>query len=68
VAEDVAVKMNHAPLPAGLGEEMGGALDQADAGVGHDQLDAAQTAFLEVSEEGAPTGFVLPGALNDALV
>lgn len=57
--------MNHAPLPACLGEELGCTLDQADAGVGHDQLDAAQATFLEVSQEGAPAGLVLLGAFND---
>lgn len=41
VAEDVAVNVNHAALPARVGEELGGTLDQAHAGVGNDQLDAA---------------------------
>ena len=40
MAEDVAVEVHHAALPARLGEELGGALDQAHAGIGDDQLDA----------------------------
>jgi hypothetical protein len=41
VAEDVAVKMHHAALPARIGEELSDALDQAHAGIGDNQLDAA---------------------------
>jgi hypothetical protein len=66
VAEDVAVEVHHAALPARLGEVLGRALDQAHAGIGDDQLDAAQAAPLEMGQEGAPAGLVLLGALDDA--
>ena len=66
VAEDVAVEVHHAALPARLGEVLGGTLDQAHAGIGDDQLDAAQAASLEMGQEGAPAGLVLLGALDDA--
>ena len=52
-AEDVAVEVHHAALPARLGKVLGGALDQAHAGIGDDQLDAAQAAFFEMAQEGA---------------
>jgi hypothetical protein len=58
--------MNHAALPTGLGVELRGALDQAHASVGDDQLDALQATTLQVVEESAPTGLVLLGALDDA--
>jgi hypothetical protein len=58
--------MHHATLPASLREELGGALDQAHAGVGDDQLDTLQAALLEVAQKSAPTGLVLLGALDNA--
>jgi hypothetical protein len=58
--------VHHAALPARIGVELGSALDQAHAGIGHNQLDALQATLLEVAEEGAPTGLVLLGALDDA--
>jgi hypothetical protein len=66
VAEDVAIEVHHAALPAGLGKELGGTFDQAHAGIGDDQLDAAQAAFLEMAQKAAPAGLVLLGALDDA--
>jgi hypothetical protein len=53
-------------LPARLGEVLRRVLDQAHAGIGDDQLDAAQAASLEVGQKGAPAGLVLLGALDDA--
>src|SRR4029077_9670546 len=66
MAEDVAIEVHHAALPARLGEVLRYALDQAHAGVGDDQLDAAQAAFLEMAQKAAPAGLVLLGALDDA--
>ena len=66
VAEDVAVEVHHAPLPARVREELGGALDQPQAGVGDDQLDALEAALLQVLQERRPAGLVLLGALADA--
>jgi|HubBroStandDraft_3_1064219.scaffolds.fasta_scaffold05224_2 hypothetical protein len=66
MAEDVAVEVHHAALPAGLGEVLRRAFDQAHAGVGDDQLDAEQAAPLEMGQEAAPAGLVLLGALDDA--
>ena len=66
MAEDVAVEMHHAALPAGLGKELGGTLDQAHAGIRDDELDTAQAAPLEMGQEGAPAGLVLLSALDDA--
>ena len=56
MAEDVAIEVHHAALPARLGKELGGTLDKAHAGVGDDQLDTLQAAPLEVAQEGAPAG------------
>ena len=66
MAEDVAIEVHHTALPARLGEELGGTLDQAHTGIGDDELDAAQPAPLEMGQEGAPAGLVLLGALDDA--
>src|SRR6516165_8649219 len=65
-AVHVAIEMHHAALPEGLGEEFCGALEQAHAGVGDDQLDAAQPTPLEMVQEGTPAGLVFLGALDDA--
>jgi uncharacterized protein YigA (DUF484 family) len=65
VAEDVAIEVHHAALPTRCREVLCGPLDQAHAGVGHDQLDAAQSATLEMGQEAAPAGLVLLGALDD---
>jgi hypothetical protein len=66
MAEDVAIEVHHAALPAGFGKELGGALDQAQASLRDDQLDALQAALLEMGQEGAPAGLVLLGAFDDA--
>jgi hypothetical protein len=66
VAEDVAIEVHHAALPARLGEVLGRAFDEAHAGIGDDQLDAAQAASLEMGQKTAPPGLVLLGALDDA--
>jgi hypothetical protein len=66
MAEDVAVEVHHAALPARLGEVLRYALDHAHAGIGDDQLDTAQAATLEVGQEATPAGLVLLGALDDA--
>ena len=66
MAEDVAVEMHRAVLPAGLGIELSRALHQALAGIGDDKLDARQPAGLEVLQEAAPARLVLLSALHDA--
>ena len=66
VAEDVAIEVNHAALPAHVGEELGSAMDQTHAGVGDDQFDTLQTVLREMTQEGAPTGLVLLRALDNA--
>jgi hypothetical protein len=58
--------MHDAALPSRLGKELGGALGQPHAGVGDDQLDAMETAALEVLEERAPACLVLFGPFADA--
>src|SRR5262249_31071233 len=66
VAEDVAIPVHDAALPGRLGEELGRALAQPQAGVRDDQPDAGEAALLEVLEERAPARFVLLGPLADA--
>ena len=66
VAEDVAVEMHDAALPAGLGIDLDQALHQPETGVRDDELDAREAAFLQVLQEGRPAGLVLLGALDDA--
>ena len=44
--------MNHAALPARLGEELGCTLDQAYAGIGDDQLDVDAAAKKLLASEG----------------
>ena len=58
--------MHDAALPAGLGEVLGRALDQAQAGIGDDQLDAGEATLLEVGQEARPARLVLLGTLTDA--
>jgi hypothetical protein len=53
-------------MPAGIGKVLRGALGQARASVGDDELDAVQTTLLEMAQEGAPAGLVLLGTLDDA--
>jgi hypothetical protein len=48
VAEDVAVPMNHAPLPSSVSEELGGAFGKPEAGVGDDQPHAGEPASFEM--------------------
>lgn len=56
MAENVAVPVNHAALPADIQEELVNPFDQTRAGVGDGQLDA-----LQVFEEVAPARSVLLG-------
>jgi site-specific DNA recombinase len=58
--------VHHAALPAGVGEVLGRALDQAQTGVRDDQLNAGEATLLEVRQEARPAGLVLLGALADA--
>jgi hypothetical protein len=66
MAEDVAVEMHHAALPARVGQIVGDAFDEATARVRDDQLHAAQAPVDQVAQEGRPAGLVLLGALADA--
>jgi hypothetical protein len=66
VAEDVAVPVHDAALPGRLGEELGRALGEPQAGIRDNQPQAGEPALLEVLEERAPARFVLLGALSDA--
>src|SRR5512139_348101 len=66
MAENIAVKMNHAPLPACLGQILRDALKEAAAGIGNDQLNAFETAVDEMTQKRRPAGFVFLGALTDA--
>ena len=66
VAEDVPIKMHHAALPASVGQVLGGALHQAAAGIGNDQLHALEAAIDQVTQKRRPAGLVLLGALADA--
>jgi hypothetical protein len=61
VAEDVTVSMHDTPLPGGIGKEPGGAFGQPHAGIGDDQPDALEAAFLEILEEASPARVVLLG-------
>ena len=45
VAEDVPIKMNHAALPPRVGQILGGALHQAAAGIGDDELHTIEAAI-----------------------
>ena len=66
MTEDVAVPVYDAALPRGVGEELRGALGKSDTGIGDDQPDALQAAFLEMFEESAPASPVLLGPLANA--
>ena len=66
MAEEAAVPVHDAALPAGGGEVLGRALDQAQAGVRDDQLDAGEPTLLQVGEEARPPDLVLLGTLADA--
>ena len=65
-AKNIAVQMNHASLPAGVGKELGGALGKSDAGIGDDQPNALEPALLEMLAESRPARLVLLGAFHDA--
>ena len=49
VAEDVPVEMNHAALPARLRQILCGALHQAAAGIGNDELHAIEPTIDQVA-------------------
>lgn len=66
VAEDIAVEMHDAALPAGIGIERADAVGEAETGIAGRQLYFRQPARLRVSEEAAPSGLVLLGTLADA--
>jgi hypothetical protein len=53
--------MDHAALPFCLRIELGQVLDQAQALVGNEQLDALQPALFELAQECCPTGNVFLG-------
>ncbi len=56
---DVAIPVDHAPLPAGLGVKSAQRLDQAQALVAGDQPHAPKTAFFEMAQEVSPARGVL---------
>jgi hypothetical protein len=58
--------MHNAALPGRIGEELGRALGKAHTGIGYDQPNAVEAAFLEMCEECAPASLVLLGAFTDA--
>jgi hypothetical protein len=60
------VEMHHAALPSRLGQMLRGALRQAAAGIGNDQLHPLEAAIDQVSQKRRPARFVLLGALADA--
>src|SRR5262249_41196822 len=66
VAKDVAVPVHDTPLPGGLWKELCGALGKPDTGIGGDQPDTLQPAFLEMLEERAPASLVLLRPLANA--
>jgi len=66
VAEDVAVEMHDASLPAGIGEELRRALSKTDAGIRDDQAHAFEATLLQVLQEPRPARLVLLGAFDDA--
>ena len=66
VTEDVPVEMHHAALPSRLGQMLRGALRQAAAGIGNDQLHPLEAAIDELSQKRRPARLVLLGALADA--
>jgi hypothetical protein len=61
-----AERRHDTPLPGGIGKELGGAFGQPHAGIGDDQPDALEAAFLEMLEEAAPARLVFLGAFADA--
>jgi hypothetical protein len=64
VAEDVAVPMNHAPLPSSIWEEIGGAFGKPEAGVGDDQPHAGEPAPFEMLEICRSVGVQAGGAVT----
>ena len=68
VAEDVPIKMNHAALPPRVGQILGGALHQAAAGIGDDELHTIEAAIDEVAKERRPAGFVLLSTFANAQI
>jgi site-specific DNA recombinase len=59
-------RVHDAALPARVGEVLGGAFDQAQAGVRDEQLDAGEAALLEMAKERRPALPVLLRPLADA--
>ena len=66
MAEDIAIKMHHAALIAGLRQIIRNAFDKTSARIGNHQLHAPETAIDEMPQKRGPAGFVLLGALTDA--
>ena len=64
--EDVAVEGHHPALPLGVWEEVRERLDQAEALVRDDQLDALEPTLLEVPQEAGLAGLVLFRTFRDA--
>ena len=62
----VAVEMDHAALPAGVGIKLGQALDQPEALVADYQAHSGESSVLQVSQHVDPGGLVFLGALHDA--
>lgn len=66
VVEDVTIPMHGASPPAGIGEDLGGTLVEADTGIRGDELDTLEAARLEVLEEPRPARLILLRAFADA--
>ena len=58
--------MNRAALPSCFGQILGGAFDQAAAGIGDDELYAIEPTIDEVAKERRPAGFVLLSTFANA--
>ena len=59
VGEHIAVEMDRAPLPVGIGKDFRHRFGQSQAGVGDHQTNAFEAALLQVLEKTQPTGLVL---------
>jgi len=66
MAEDIAVEMHDATLPAGFRQVISEALDLAAARIRGDQLDTLEAGVDKVKQERRPAGLVLLGTLADA--
>jgi hypothetical protein len=54
IAENIAVKMNHTPLPLSVGEKLTQEVNKSKAFVADRQLDTGETTLLQMTEEVSP--------------